>query len=487
MKNIAHTRLFFICMLLLFCGCQTISQNFPSALHSAGIVHHHAVNTFEDSDTFCFADDFFLHSQYLPERRLCSIPPDERVAAMMVQLREQNNYTAKLPAFPLVRNTHVDRYITYYRDTAHRGFAASLEKSAAYLPYITSVFEKENIPKELAYLALIESDFNVRAYSRKNAAGMWQFTKKTAQGCGLRVNRWVDERLDFEKSTQAAACYLKKLYAEFGSWHLVVAAYNAGEMRIKNALCEKGTRNFWAIHNSQHLTCETVNFVPQLIAVITIAKNPRAYGFSTLQYEEPFAYDTVTISQPVALNRVARYCGSSLGVIKDLNPALKKDSTPPDCPAFQIHIPRGTKQQFLLARAEHSPSAHPAVAYHIVRKGETLYHLAQKYGTSAQALRTANGIKNPKNIKAGETLVIARARHDASYCAPIRSHATKDRSFIKTAAQGRAVYRVKSGDTLWRIARSFNLHPEHLKRWNNLTQATLHPGTELKIYSQQRK
>jgi membrane-bound lytic murein transglycosylase D len=447
----------------------------------------HPADTTVDADDFSFTDDFFLASYYLPESRLCSILPEDRLSDMISQLNEQEEYHADRTAFPLVRNRHVDRYIRYYQYTAHHDFAASLEKSAAYVPYITALFEREGIPGELAYLALIESDFNVLAYSKNNAVGMWQFMRQTAQGCGLRVNQWIDERQDFEKSTRAAACYLKKLYAEFGSWHLVVAAYNAGEMSVRTAICKKGAKSFWAINNEQHFKCETVNFVPQLIAVITIAKNPRAFGFTTLRYEKPFVYDTVTVSQATDLKRIATDCGCSLKELKELNPALKRDHTPPGVPKFPVHIPRGTKEQFFLAQTDTPSPVPPVVAHHTVKKGETLYHIARRYGTTPQALLAANGMHHPKNIKAGEQLIVSRSREGIMKAERVQKLSAGDSSSTENAADTRAVYRVKPGDTLWRIARAYNLRPEHIQRWNNLTCSTLQPGAELKIFSQQRE
>ena len=136
---------------------------------------------------------------------------------------------------------------------------------------------------------------------------MWQFMRGTAQHCGLRIDRWVDERLDFEKSTRAAACYLKQLYAAFGSWHLAVAAYNAGELPIRNAICKNKSTEFWDITKRSNLKCETINFVPQLIAIAIIAKNPAAYGFTDLRYQQPVRYDTVTIDRG---NRSETRCSS---------------------------------------------------------------------------------------------------------------------------------------------------------------------------------
>jgi membrane-bound lytic murein transglycosylase D len=425
MEKKNRLRLFLLTMFFVLCGCQTITQHLPTILTAPFIAGNDQDDAVLDPTAFSFTEDFFLTADYLPEQWLSRIPPEDRVTEMLAQLNKEQEEGAR-KAFALVYNRQVNHYLALYQGKARGHLKTSLEKGAAYLPYITAVFKKENIPAELAYLALLESTFNVNAYSKKHAAGMWQFMRGTAQRCGLRVDRWVDERLDFEKSTRAAAFYLKQLYAAFGSWHLAVAAYNAGELPIKNAVCRNKSTEFWDITRRSSLKCETINFVPQLIAVAIIAANPAAYGFTDLRYQQPVRYDTVIIAETTDLRRAAAFSGCALSDIRQLNPAIRKNTTPPNYPDFALHIPQGARERFITAAAG-SPAA----------------------VIEAASERTAR-LRN---------VAYTRVETDQLY----------------------TVYRVKSGDTLWRIARSYHIKPEQIKRWNKLNSTVLHPGTELRL------
>jgi membrane-bound lytic murein transglycosylase D len=431
MEKKNRRRLFLLTMLFVLYGCQTITQNFPTILTAPFMSGYDQKDEVLDPAAFSFTDDFFFAPDYLPERNFIRIPPEDQVPAMLAQLNKEQDEDAP-NAFALVRNRQVNHYLALYQGKARGHLKTSLEKGAAYLPYITAVFKQENIPAELAYLALLESNFNVNAYSQKHAVGMWQFMRGTAQRCGLRVDPWVDERLDFEKSTRAAAFYLKQLHAAFGSWHLAVAAYNAGELPIKNAICRNKSTAFWDITKRSNLKCETINFVPQLIAVAIIAKNPAAYGFADLRYQQPVRYDTVIIAEATELKRAAAFSGCTVSAIRQLNPSIRKNTTPPGYPGFALHIPRGTGERFITAAAG-SPAA----------------------VIEAASERTAR-LRN-----------VAYTREET------------DQRFT--------VYRVKSGDTLWSIARSYHIKPAQIKFWNKLNSTVLHPGTKLRLILPQEK
>ena len=436
METKSRLWLFLLTMFLVLYGCQTITQNFPTILTAPFMSGHYQDEAVLDPAAFSFTDDFFLAADYLPERGLCRIPPEDLIPEMLVQLNKEQADRA-LHSFVLVRNQQVDHYLALYQGKAREHFKASLEKSAAYLPYITAVFEREHIPAELAYLALLESNFNVNAYSKNHASGMWQFVRGTAQHCGLRIDRWVDERLDFEKSTRAAACYLKQLYAAFGSWHLAVAAYNAGELPIRKAVCKNNSIEFWDITKGSNLKCETINFVPQLIAIATIARDPAAYGFTSLHYQRPVRYDTVTIDQATDLKRAAQFSGCSVSDMKQLNPAIRKNTTPPNYPDFALHIPQGTRERFFIASAG-------------------LYAAPQ-----TAAVIDGEAARSPRLQEVAYTQE-ETDQHDT-------------------------VYLVKPGDTLWSIARTHHIKPEQIKRWNKLKNTVLHPGTELRLILSQEK
>jgi membrane-bound lytic murein transglycosylase D len=458
-------------------GCQTVAQGMPAQGDPAG---HKQPPHIKEGGGCAFSDDFFLAPDYLPERRILHAPPKDQITALCAQS------TTKMPtepaqnssdSLPLVRNRQVDYYLKYYQGKGRRHFKESLEKSTAYLPYITRVFKEEHIPAELAYLALLESNFNVRAYSSKHAAGMWQFVPATARRCGLRVDQWIDERLDFEKSTRAAACYLKRLYRQFNSWGLVVAAYNSGEAPVKSLVYKTNGKRFWDINHHAPFKDETVNLMSRLTAAIIIAQHPAAYGFTSLKYQKPRSCDRITIPEPTSLQRIAHHCACTVNELRQLNPALKKDATPPAYRNFQLYIPAGAQQRVAAAYPEFGHLQCRTSVRHVVKKGETLTCIAQRFKIAPQALLAFNNIPNPHQIKIGEVLFIpssATVDHDE----PAMNTLLDSHEDRKAAC---VMFPVQRGDTLWSIARAHGVRPEQLRRWNKLNSNTIHPGMKLKI------
>lgn len=466
---------------ILLYGCQT-------ALHeSTKTEASRSIQSFKEpylegsfnSGSSDFKEDFFFAEEYLPEKYFNFFTTDKMLSEISDPFEEELIETQF--DIPIVRNNQVERYIKYFQDKGRKHFTRWLERSTTYLPYIIQEFEKEHMPKDLAYLAMIESGFNVKAYSRRHASGMWQFIKSTAKRYGLRVDWWVDERRDLEKSTQAAISYLKELQEEFGSWYLAAAAYNAGEGRIRRAIRKNGSNEFWKINKRRHLKWETINYVPKLIAAVIIAKNPEEYGFHSINWQEPINYETVMVSGATDLNIIANCCGTTLREIKRLNPALKRGCTPPFSSNYEVHIPEGTKMAFQKNIAAIHPSKRITFRRHVVKIGDTISEIALKYGTPQKAILAINGIRNPHRIVAGKNLVIP---------VPVNSrNAVKHQSKKKEIAAAMSlepgtieiVYRVVYGDTLWDIARAYNLDIAEIKRWNNLKSNIIHPGRELKL------
>ena len=249
---------------------------------------------------------------------------------------------APAPAYRVQLNEHVrfflDRFQTGYRRAITEG---RLVRSGRYLPMILDIFKEKGLPEELVFTAMIESGFNPVAVSHAGAKGLWQFMAPTARLYGLRVDRWMDERLDPEKSTVAAANYLRDLYTVFGSWDLAQAAYNAGEVRVQQAIQGSGTRDFWVLHRrSPHLLPETKNFVPAIHAATLIGRQPEQYGFTVVP-EEPVRYEVMTVPKGSRLMRLAGLSGVALADLEQLNPELWQKQTPPDAP-YELKIPVGT-------------------------------------------------------------------------------------------------------------------------------------------------
>jgi membrane-bound lytic murein transglycosylase D len=245
------------------------------------------------------------------------------------------------PTFRIQQNDHVQRFLEQFQTGYRREVVERwLTRSGRYLPMVLEVFRQKGLPEELVFTAMIESGFNPVAVSRAGAKGLWQFMAPTARRYGLRVDQWLDERLDPEKSTVAAANYLKDLYAIFGSWELSQAAYNAGEMKILRAIEGTGTRDFWSLTRSRLLRDETKNFVPAIHAMTIIGQEPEQYGF-TVTPDEPLSYEQITVPRGTSLKHVAGLSGIPLADLVRLNPELRLKQTPPNAP-YHLKVPLGS-------------------------------------------------------------------------------------------------------------------------------------------------
>ena len=217
---------------------------------------------------------------------------DPTLEAEMKKWEHQANFN-----MPIQMNKQVRAYLTYFSTQRHKIISCQLARSTRYLPMIKGVFQEYGLPEDLAYLAMIESGFNPKAHSSAGARGLWQFIKPTGQRYGLVINDRVDERLDPEKSTRAAAKYLRDLYQQFGSWYLAAASYNCGENRVQRKLSQSSHRNFWELSANHCLPTETKNYVPQMIAAIIIAKNPGKFGFKNVPYQKPLTGDQWEVAE----------------------------------------------------------------------------------------------------------------------------------------------------------------------------------------------
>lgn len=314
---------------------------------------------------------------------------------------------------PIVFNTLVENYIVFFQTRLRDRFEQWLARSSRYLTTMQQIFQQQGLPEDLVFLALIESGFNPKAYSRAKAAGPWQFMKATGKKYGLRVDQWIDERRDPIKSTVAAAKYLKDLYEMFGSWPLSMASYNAGEGRIMRAMARTKAEDFWGLRTS-NLRPETKNYVPKFMAATIIAKNPRKYGFF-IEYESPFLYEEVHIPKPTSLKAIAKAAGITIRDLKLFNPEIKKEMTPPNYPRYHVKLPVGTKEVFLknfgampekelnVANAE-AGADHPGK--HRIKRGETISSIARKYDVKVRELLKANQLSPTSTILAGQLIVI---------------------------------------------------------------------------------
>jgi len=307
---------------------------------------------------------------------------------------------------PIVINAKVEQFIQYFQTTARKVFANWLARSEKYIPSMKNLLKENGLPEDLVYLALIESGFNPYAYSRSKASGPWQFIYLTGKKYGLRSNWWIDERRDPEKSTIAAAKYLKDLHDMFECWYLAAAGYNAGEKKIAAAMKRYGTEDFWELTKYRYLKRETKDYVPQMIAAALIAKEPEKYGFIGIEYQEPLRYEKVKVPEVTDLRLIAKACEVAVDDIKDLNPELSRWCTPPNFPDYEIKVPFGKKELFLRNFEALSPGERSKFKTHAVKKGETLSKIARLYRVDLEPILELNRLSKKSRLSKGMDLLI---------------------------------------------------------------------------------
>lgn len=382
-------------------------------------------------------------------------------------------------AIPIDLNPHVQKEIDYL--TKGTFFKEAFKRSGRYRPFIIAEFKKAGLPVELTWLPLIESGFRVDALSSARALGLWQFIPSTGYKFGLKRDRFVDERLDPRKSTMAAIAYLKELHQIFGDWSTVLAAYNCGEGRVLQVIRSQNVNyldNFWDLF--ERLPYETARYVPRFLATLHIVKNPEKYGIDDLEPEDSPAFETISISRQVCLSDVAAAIGTRTATLKALNPELRQGVLPDN--DYELKIPPGKKS--LLAAKLHQlpnfklppPPPKVSVAYHRVKPGESLSHVAKRYGVSVKTIMRANRLSKKNFIVAGKILKIPVSSAAQNTVSVSRKQpSTSDRS-VRTAT-----YVVRSGDSLWNIARKFGTTTKEILRINRLGSARLSIGQLLKV------
>jgi membrane-bound lytic murein transglycosylase D len=248
----------------------------------------------------------------------------------------------------------VDSFVTQFQTSLRAFYSRALSRSGRYVSRMSYILQKKGLPQELAYLPLIESGYSPHAVSRAGAVGPWQLIYGTGRRYGLRIDRYVDERRDPVKSTEAAAEYLKDLHDMFGDWHLSLAAYNTGEQNIVRILERARIESFWEMSERGYLYQETRDFVPEFLAALQIAETPEAYGFDAPS-EKPAQYDVIKVDRALSLSTVARLAGASTQTIQELNPALHRGVIPPN--GYSVRLPKGTRESFQIALANLQSSA----------------------------------------------------------------------------------------------------------------------------------
>jgi len=355
---------------------------------------------------------------------------------------------------PLMLTDQVASYINYFSNRGRGTLEHALQRSGRYRGMIERTLKEEGVPQDLIYLAQAESGFHPYAVSRAGARGIWQFMGSRARAYDLHHDPWVDERQDPEKSTRAAARHLKDLYNQFGDWYLAMAAYNSGPGTVQSAVKRTGYADFWELYKRNVLPKETRNYVPIIVAVTIMAKNPEQYELESIVRDHEIVYDTVKINYPVDLRLVAEAVDASVDDLQDLNPSLLRMLTPKG--RYDLHLPAGTSEKFQTSIASIPPDMRAWWRLHTVGSGDTLMSVARHYHTTARIIAEANELDLGADLEAGTKLVvpIAPGRHGSSEG--------------QTYAKRLTVYRVRKGDTVERVADNLGIPAAVIRRWNRL-------------------
>ncbi len=444
---------------------------------------------------------------------------------------------------PMTMNRLVENSMEFLLRERREVLLTWIQRADTYFPMVEEIFQEEDIPDELKYLSMIESGLNPRARSWAAAVGMWQFIAATGRAYDLNVNAWVDDRMDPELSTRAAARHLKWLYGFYDEdWHVALAGYNCSPRCIRRA--ERRARatgienpTYWDMY--PYLPRETRNYVPMFIATSLIASNPQAYGIEPTERGPQYAYHVVPVTGMLNLDDVAELAGTDVATIKALNPNLRRSSLPPSTGAFNLRIPLGSQDRFLAAYEALPPSARRPSGEYIVERGNTLSGIASEFGVSVAQLMQKNGLRSTR-INIGQRLVVpiadyttdlsttqfadsrqtvqygqrmvrpilleatappvAQARNNSPVAAtasdvPVRTVSTQTTTQQSTQsgpsdsdeAPVRVTHRVRRGDTLSGIASSYGVRMSDLRSWNNISGSVIRVGQTLTIYTDGRQ
>lgn len=392
---------------------------------------------------------------------------------------EQAGIDASKYDFPIVLNDQVQYYLDLFQGKQRNYYTAWLARSTAYRPHIEAELKKAGLPRDLVFLAMIESGYNPSAYSPANACGLWQFIEGTGRTYGLKIDAWVDERRDPEKATQAAIAYLSKLHRQFDDWYLAVAAYNTGERRIDDISTSIGTKDFWEISATDSLYTETKRYVPKLIAAIIIGRDPKKYGFTDIDYQSPRQHEEISVPGNISLEAVANTGNIPIKELRLLNNELRKNQTPPNG-HYSLKVPVGSKELIAANIDNLKPVSRTVYATHTVKKGDSLTSICKQYNISKTTLLKANNLRSA-SLKNGQRLQIPTTATQYVLAQQDKMPAA-DTAQKQKAGQQQARHQVQAKDTLASVARQYKVSVKDLMRWNNLSpKSTLKPGQKLAL------
>ena len=373
---------------------------------------------------------------------------------------------------PITYNQKVASIIKFFQNEGRSSVQKWLNRMDRYKKIMLPILEQENVPPELFYLAMIESGLNPEAYSYAHASGPWQFISSTGKAYGLKKNWWVDERRDFEKSTHAAAQYLKDLHEKFDDWYLAFASYNCGSGRVRKEIKRHGTTDYWKL---SRLPGQTRNYVPNIMAAIFIATDPQRYGF-VVTSESEMNWSVKELDKSVSLEVLSELSGIEVKQLQSFNPELRQGSIPPlkENETYRFRLPEGYNIKFdsLYAAIEIEKVEEIVFVDHKVKRGESLWLIARKYGVRVKDIVVINKLGNAKYIRPGQHLQI-----------PTDGYAQYRKTSMVSSSKSKKIYHtVRRGDTLSEIAMKYRTSIRKVKKWNGLRSNRIYVGQKLKIW-----
>ncbi len=373
---------------------------------------------------------------------------------------------------PITYNQKVASIIKFFQNEGRSSVQKWLNRMDRYKKIMLPILEQENVPPELFYLAMIESGLNPEAYSYAHASGPWQFISSTGKAYGLKKNWWVDERRDFEKSTHAAAQYLKDLHEKFDDWYLAFASYNCGSGRVRKEIKRHGTTDYWKL---SRLPGQTRNYVPNIMAAIFIATDPQRYGF-VVTSESEMNWSVKELDKSVSLEVLSELSGIEVKQLQSFNPELRQGTIPPlkENETYRFRLPEGYNIKFdsLYAAIEIEKVDEIVFVDHKVKRGESLWLIARKYGVRVKDIVVINKLGNAKYIRPGQHLQI-----------PTDGYAQYRKTSMVSSSKSKKIYHtVRRGDTLSEIAMKYRTSIRKIKKWNGLRSNRIYVGQKLKIW-----
>ncbi len=486
---------YFFAVLVVLSGCGSASKVSEEGLGEAKVRAHSEIDQTEESFEQwsessrsiierVLSDDSFhddldtaeeketsLHSEDEDEILLKELAKKDAAFDQVAErLRKRTRYK-----IPVEINRKVLRWIHYFTVRDRDRYQRFYERGLRYRALINEILEEHQVPKELFYLALIESGFNPNARSHARATGMWQFMKATGRAYGLKISYYQDDRRDPIRATRAAARHLRDLRKNFGSWYLALSAYNAGPRRIKRAIRKGRTRNFWKLAKKRVLPRETMNYVPKFLAAVIIGRDPKRFGFKINRISHYPVLKAMNVPSGILVKDVAVVSGISYKKLKEFNPQIRRGIVPRIRRKrhYPLWVPEDqeikiTQASKAIAKLKQAPirvrraapvrwASSSRKGFYRVRRGDNLYLIAKRHRTSVRKLKHLNRMGRNSKIFPGQRIKIRRRGKTKGY------------------------YRVRRGDSLFGISQKFGLSIKKLKRYNQLKRNRIYPGQRLKV------